>query len=546
VSRWTNYSVPNNWDVVKDIPRRGGKVRFVNPRRTESSTSDTGPTIFIRPGTDAYFLAAVLHEIVRRHGWCREAIVEKYGKHMDQLCAFVNLYPAQRVTGVTGVPIKAIQTVADDFLTARSAVALLATGVNQSRQGVICAWLIEMLNFVTGNLGRKGGMYKPAGLMDSFESLAGFKDVKTSIGNFSLPDPIGYSALPAALLPQLIEAGDIRALIVLSGNPLLSVGGGEKARAAYKKLDLLVAIDIYRSATGELCDYVLPATDWLERPDFNLTGNCVQPIPYVQYTQAMVDPAAGRRNEWWILARLLQAIGVGSPLDAFPDEMSGSYLANGILAGHGLTVDQLMMLPSQTMVFPQASYDSLFERCLKHADGKIDCYPELFVSAGLIERCETIFQELDARGTSGLSLISLRTPYLHNTWLSNSLLYRRGKNAENPLHMTEHDAAALGLFAGDEVRVSTAFGTLDTRILIDDDLCHGTVAMSHGFGQERSYSLKVAQRSPGANCNSLMPIGEGSYEPLSYMSWLSGVPVSVEKIAQQSLRVNEQHFASEP
>ena len=91
-----------------------------------------------------------------------------------------------------------------------------------------------------------------------------------------------------------MENGDIRALIVLGGNPLLSVGGGERARKAYEKLDLLISVDIYPSATAEMSNYVLPATDWLERPDINLLGSGLQPIPYVQYTDAMAPPAAGR------------------------------------------------------------------------------------------------------------------------------------------------------------------------------------------------------------------------------------------------------------
>jgi formate dehydrogenase len=390
-----------------------------------------------------------------------------------------------------------------------------------------------MINFITGNLGRKGGMFKPSGLFESFSPLVGFTDVKTSLGVFRLTDPVGFSLLPGALLPDLIEAGDIRALFALGGNPLLSIGGGERARGAYEKLDLLVAVDIFRSATGEMCDYVLPATDWLERPDINHVGITSQFIPYVQYTPVTLEPTAGRRNEWWILAKLQQAMGLESPLTMFPDETSGSYVTNGLLGIRDLSIEKLMALPSQTAVFPQASYDSLFDRCMKHKDGKVDCYPDLFVTSGLISRCEDIFKEHCSRGSSDLSLISLRTPYLHNSWLGNSQIYRRGKNAENPLHMTEHDASALGLFAGDAVQVSTDFGTIDTRILIDDDLCQGTVAMSHGSGQERSYSLTIAQKNPGANCNSLMPIGEGSYEPMSYMSWLSGVPVSVERIAHK-------------
>jgi len=529
VSRWTLVSAPNNWEIVKDIRRRGGKVRFVNPRVTESSTEETGPTLLLRPGTDVYFLAAVLNEIENRTGF-GDPLAARWGKNVDQLRDFVRTYSPERVADVVGLAAEAIREVAADLLAAKSAAIYMSTGVNQSRQGVLCAWLVEMLSLVTGNLGRRGGNYKANGLLEDFKPQNGWREVQTSLGPLRLPDPVGFSVLPAAILPDLIGNGDVRALIVLGGNPLLSVGGGERAREAYAKLDLLVSIDIYPSATAELSDYALPATDWLERPDINLLSSGLQPIPYAQYTDAMAQPAAGRRNEWWILARMAQAIGLPSPLDQAPDEVDGSATLRGLLAAGGLTPEDLRSMPSQTAMIPEAPRDSLFERCLQHADGKIDCFPPSFATSGLLDRCEAIFAELRQQAPNALKLISLRTPHLHNTWLANSQRYRRGKNAENPLHMNEADAARMDLIAGDRVRVSTRFGAVQTLILIDNDLGPGVVAMSHGFGHERSFGLKVAQKNPGANCNALMPVGPASYEPVSYMSWLSGVPVTVEKM----------------
>jgi anaerobic selenocysteine-containing dehydrogenase len=534
VSRWTLISAPNNWEMIKDIRRRGGKIRFVNPRVTESSTEETGPTILIRPGTDAYLLASVLNEIEARTGF-GDALVVRHGKNVAGLRDFVRKFPADTVAPVIGMEAQVIRDIAAEILAAKSAAAYMATGVNQIRQGVLCMWLVEMLNFVTGNLGREGGTYKPVGLGDDFRRVTRFRPVETTLGTFELPEPIGFSVLPGALLPDLMENGDIRALIVLGGNPLLSVGGGERAREAYEKLDLLICVDIYPSATAEMSDYVLPATDWLERPDINLLGSGLQPTPYVQYTDAMVEPAAGRRNEWWILCRMAQAIGLPSPLDSDPDETTGAGTLAALLSARGLTRETLLSMPSQTALFAEIDRASLFERCLKHEDRKIDCCPEVFSRSGLLDRCWRLFEELRDEPGSTLKMISLRTPHLHNSWLANSRRYRRGKNAENPLHMTERDAAARGFVAGEGVRVSTRFGALRTRILIDDDLCPGTVAMSHGYGNERTYGLRVARRNAGANCNSIMPVGPGSYEPMSYMSWLSGVPVIVEKLKNDQL-----------
>jgi len=434
------------------------------------------------------------------------------------------------VASVTGIQATAIKEIADEILAAKSAAVYMSTGVNQSRQGLLSFWLVEMINFVTGNLGRNGGTYKPNGVVNYFPPDLGTLTLETSLGRLELPDPVGYALLPAALLPDLIENGDIHALITLGGNPLLSTGGEQRMRHACEKLEIMIGIDIYRNATGELSDYVLPATDWLERIDINLISSGMQTIPYVQYTDAMEAPKNGRRSTWWILARLAQAIEVSSPLNDHPEEKHGSVAINEVLAARGLSITRLKEMPRQTETLAQESRDVLYERCLQHMDKKIDCCPRSFAESGLFDRCHSIFAELQEEPADVLKLIGLRTSYMHNTWLSNTAKFRRGKQSINPLHISEGDAVARGLYDGDAVRVSTSYGSIETQVCIDNGLRPGAVAMSHGSGNRKSYGLTVASEKPGANCNALMPIGAGTYEPSSHMSWLSAVPVSVERV----------------
>jgi formate dehydrogenase len=475
-----------------------------------------------------YFLAALLNEILVRGGF-DEVLLEKHGKNVDDLKRFVQRYSARKVAAVTGIAATTIEEIAIEIITAKSAAVYMSTGVNQSRQGMLSYWLLEMINFATGNLGRKGGVHKPNGLTNYFPPNTGTLTVDTTLGTFRLPDPIGFSALPSVVLPDLIEKGDIRALIVLGGNPLLTMGGEQAMRKACEKLELIVSIDIYRNATGEISDYVLPATDWLERMDINIHGSGMQPIPYVQYTDAMEAPAAGRRNGWWILARLAQEIGVPSPLDKNPMSEDGVDLIDSMLAARNLSIEKMRELSGHTVAFPQERRDILFEWCLQHPDKKIDCYPASFVAAGLFERCDEIFAELEREPADILKLISLRVPYMQNSWLTNTEKFRRGKNAVNPLNINESDAVRYGLFDGDQVRVFNEYGSIETQILINNDLRVGVVAMSHGYGHSKTYGLEVACQNPGANCNALMPMGIGTYEPISYMSWISGVPVEIEK-----------------
>lgn len=529
VSRWTMVSAPNNMDIVKQIRNRGGKVRFVNPRRTESSTEETGPTIRIRPGADVYFLAALLCEIDRLNGFDAE-VLERYARNIEGMRAFVRLYPPQRVEKVTGLDASSITEIAREIVEAPSAAVYMATGVNQSRQGVLCAWLSEMVNLMTGNLGRKGGVFKPAGLNNDYPPVKAWQTIETSLGSFTFPDPFGYTAMPATLLPDLIDSGDIRAVVSVCGNMLLSLGGEERLRLSFEKLDIMVSIDLYRTATGEISDYVLPAADWIERADVTAQGSGLQLMPYVQYADALEPPAAERRTDAWILSRLAMAVsGADAVAEGIRDEEA---IVGSTLATAGLSAEQLRASPHRTALLPAAPYDSLFELCLQHPDGKIDCCPDIFRTTGLLDRCAAIFEEVSKVPAEMLQLISLRTPYMHNSWMANVDRLRQGQQASNPLHISEADAVARGLHEGDLVRITSEAGELDVRIAIDDDLRPGVVAMSHGYGHASAKGMRVASAKPGANINRLMPTGARGTEPLSQMSWLSGIFVKVERQAE--------------
>lgn len=531
VSKWTGMCSPNDPEVLKNIKKRGGKIRFVNPRKTESSTEETGPTLQIKPDTDVYFLAAILHELHRTSSFRYESL-EGRVKNLDDAIRFVAPYSPAKVSRVTGLTADEITQIAKEISDASSACIYASLGLTQGRQGILSNWLVQVINLVTGNVGRKGGIIKPAALIDACSPIKALHKLETSIGTFEMPEPIGYASLPGAVLADLIEGGDIHALIILGGNPLLSIGGEERMRQAFGKLDLMLTVDIFPSATADLSDYVLPATDWLERPDINLLGDGLRSFPHVRYTEAMTKPAFERKNDWWILARLIQEIDEDSPLDDHPDDTEGDVSVNQMLAARNLSIEQMLAEPSGVKILPAEAAESIFERTIAHPDGLIDCFPEEFRKAHLERRCEIFFRELEGEPSDTLLLISRRSHLMHNSWFSNIKRFTVGREGVNPLHICSSDAKKYDLFEGDRVLVSSQYGAVETQIFISDELRPGTVAMTHGSGHGRAFGLKSARKNAGENYNKLVPTGPGSYEPLSNMSWLNGVPVSVKRIEE--------------
>ncbi len=166
VSHMSFVSIAEPLEALRAIEARGGKVRFVNPRRIESVKSGVGELIQIQPDTDVYFLAALLHELERIGGF-DEAVLAAHGANVDGLRAFIADYPPERVSGVTGVPAETIRTVARDWKAARGASVTMSTGVNMGRHGTLAYWLVHMLSFATGNLDRRGGNIESVGYYPS-------------------------------------------------------------------------------------------------------------------------------------------------------------------------------------------------------------------------------------------------------------------------------------------------------------------------------------------------------------------------------------------
>ncbi len=524
VSRMSFLSIADPMAVLKAARRRGARIRFINPRRIESAGEETGDVVLIRPDTDLYLLAAMLCEIDLGPGF-DEAVVSAHGRHVDELRRFVASYPAERAAAVTGIPAATIRELAHEFAAVPRASIHASTGLNMGRQGTLAYWLLHMLSFVTGNLDRRGGNVVSEGF---------YKNAKAGRRHFEesfVDTPHGRlrrGALPGNLLAEHLQDGTnpIRAMFVVAGNPLLSVAGEERLRAGFEDLELLVSIDIYRNATAELADWVLPATDTFERADINITGLGLQHRPWIQWTDAVVEPQHERREEWWIFGRLCQELGFKSPLDQEPPDLWGRI--DHMLRSRGRSLDEVRASPYGIDYGPHEP-GLFYDEQLQTDDGRVDCCPPGFDQA--LKRAEAIFEELESEGATRLKLIHKRDLYMHNSWYANVPDMKRGDRASNYLFMHPDDASTRGLANGERVRVWNEWGEIRVELRTSDDLMAGVVAMTHGWGNQRTPGMPYAQHTPGANANRLLPSGPGSFEPLSSQAHMTGIPVEVAAVS---------------
>jgi anaerobic selenocysteine-containing dehydrogenase len=328
--------------------------------------------------------------------------------------------------------------------------------------------------------------------------------------------------LPSALLPEVIRDADepLRALFVLAGNPVLTVGGGSYLSESLASLDLLVGIDLYRNATGELADFVLPATDQFEREDINVFVQGVQGEPFVQWTPRVAEPDGEQREEWRIFGDLLQAMGRSAlipPDTADPLPM----LFDGLLATNGLSVAALRDAGG-VVTLPDPGPGSSFDRL--GVDGPVQCAPEALGST--LERGHTLFATLRDEDPTRCKLITRRTRNTLNSTLQN-LPTNEPDGEPNPLWMHPDDGHRLGLAPGARATISNDYGTIEADVRYDDRLRPGVVAMTHGFGNASTSGMPRAQERPGVNVNVLAPRGPGTFDPVSCMSHITAIAVDV-------------------
>lgn len=530
VSHMSFISIADPMATLRDAANRGARICFVDPRVNES-VKGIGDVFQVNPDTDVYLMAAMINHLHAQDrfdkGWLAE-----HAEHVDELVRFVDPYTADAVAAVIGVEAQAIRALANDLADASSAAVYMSTGVNMGRQGSLAYWLMFMLSAVTGNFDKPGGNvysrgFYPAAKAGRMRGPAEY--METAFGEIRR----NRGSLPGNLMADMILAEEepIRALVVISGNPALSIGGGEKLVKALKSLELLVVIDIYHNATAQYADYVLPATDMFERRDINICGLGMQHEPFVQYTDFIVPPKADRKPEWWILGKLEQAQNFESIFDAGDDvSYESSFDRYGLfdrfdhmLKHSDTSIAEIASLPTQTKVLPRPTPGRFFEDYIQTETGRLDCRPEMFDEA--IERCAEIFREYQEKPT-GLRLISRRTNYMVNSWFHNVERLKRKGQQDNPLFMHPDDARARNVGEGSSVRIANSFGEIVATVALDDGLKPGTVAMTHGWGHQGT-GMKVASRYPGSNANALLPSGPGSFEKLSNQAFMTGVPVEV-------------------
>lgn len=558
---------------LRAIQARGGKVVVVDPRRSRTARA-ADEHVPIRPGTDALLLIAMV-AVLFEEELAAPGRLEPLCDGLGELRGLAAPFAPERVAAATGVPAETIRRLARELAAAERAVVYGRMGTTTQTFGTTASWLVDVLNVLTGNLDREGGAMFPLPAVGGSNSRGepgrgrGARTGRWSSRVRGLGEVFGE--LPVACLAEEIETpgdGQVRALITLAGNPVVSTPNAGRLDGALASLDFIVSVDLYVTETSRHADVILPAPSPLERAHYDLAlyGFAIRNV--ANYSPAVLPMGDGMQDEWRTLLRLTGIAvgqGAGADVDAIDDFVALDVLRReAATAGspvHGRDPAELLAAlaprrgPERLLdaLLRTGPYGEGFGRdpdglslaaleaaphgidlgalqprlpdALRTASGRIELTPP-----ALVADVERLHAALDAPAEDGaMVLIGRRDLRSNNSWMHNLPLLVRGPE-RCTVQVHPDDAARLGLTDGAPARVRSRVGAIELPVEVDDAIMPGVVSIPHGWGHGvDGVGWRVASAHAGANSNVLAD--ELAVDPVSGNAVLNGIPVSLAPAA---------------
>ncbi len=528
VSNGSIMTAPDMRGRLKALRARGGKVVVVDPRRTE--TADAADRhLFIRPGTDALLLFAMLNVIFSER-LARPGRVGAFSDGLAELEQAARDFTPEATAAATGIAPDEVRVLVRELAAAKG-VVYGRLGICTQEFGGLAAWLVYAINGVLGRIDEPGGMMFTSPAVDlepltrAIKFQIGFDRFRSRVRG--LPEFGGE--LPVVTLAEEMDTpgpGQVRALICSAGNPVLSTPNGARLDRALAKLDFMVAIDMYRNETTRHAHIILPPTSALEHSHYDLGLATVAVRNIAKYSLPVFERGPDQRHDSEICLELFSRLGLpggrvgqlaGRALRKLKPEIilelalrAGRYklsLAKLRAAPHGLDLGPLQpRLPER----------------LRTKSRRVDLAPRVYLAD--LPRLRARL----AAPAGELVLIGRRHLRSNNSWCHNSTRLVKGKDRCTLLiHPT--DAASRGITSGDLVELASKVGQIRVPAEISDEIMPGVVSLPHGWGHARpGTQLAVANANPGASVNDVT--SEDLYDPLSGNAALSGLTVAVRSV----------------
>ena len=548
-------------DVLGEIDRiraRGGRTVVVDPRRT--GTADKADEwIPIQPGTDAAFLLALLHVLVDEGRTTLGDLADVVNGY-DDVVELVRDWSPEAVAGACRIPADTIRRIARELADAPRAAVYGRIGLCNQEFGTLASWLIDVVNLVTGNFDVPGGLMFGNPVQLSLNTLPNPALGPHPFGRFhsrvrGAPEVLGQFPL-SCLAEELDTPGDgqLKGLITVAGNPVLSAPDTVRLDAALSRLEAMISVDNWLNETTRHADVILPGLAALEQPHLDDLLWTWASRSSIKWSDAVLPPPADRPTEWEILLTLAGLCMGQTAAEVDVDALDDLFFT-GIAGALGLDVDTVLaahdgvrgperLADLSIRLGPwgegyKRDPDGLTLEKVKQARDGLDFGPpvprlrELVATpSGKVELAPSYItgdlprlRRRMERHHDGLVLVSRRHLRSNNSWMHNVKVLVKGKD-RCTLLINPEDAAHAGVADGAPVKVSSEVGALVVSAEVSDEMMPGVVCLPHGWGHDKAGTrLSVAREHAGVNNNVLLP--GMLVDEISGNAVANGIPVEV-------------------
>jgi anaerobic selenocysteine-containing dehydrogenase len=566
VSNGSLWTVPDFRGKAKALRARGGKIVVIDPRRTETAAA-ADDHHFIRPGSDVFFLLGIAHALFDEQ-LVRLGRLAAHVAGFEQLESAFAPFSPERVAARCAVGADVIRALARTLATTERAAVYGRIGTCTQQFGTLASWVIDVINVLTGHLDEEGGAMFPKAAAFA-ANTRGVSNIGPGIGRgvvtgryasrvSKAPEVAGE--FPLTCLAEEIDTpgdGQVRALITIAANPVLSAPNGARLARALDGLDFMVSLDIYLNETSRHADVILPGPSPLEDAHYDVSFTQFSHRNHARYSPAVLARAPGQPDEWESLLRI-GAIARGVDANVDVDKLDDAALEADLRRSMGDAADGVMaaLAPLRgaerllDLGLRSGPYGDGFGRkpggltlaAVKAAPSGIDLGPMtprvpdmLRTPSGKIELAPQALLDDLARAQADLEalmpdlvIIGRRQLRSNNSWMHNLPALAKGQFRCTAL-VHPIDAQRLGLVDGAMAAITNGGRRIEAQVEISDEMMPGVVSLPHGWGHDLAgVRLAVATERPGANLNALLD--ENLRDPLSGNAVLSGVAVRMSPL----------------
>jgi anaerobic selenocysteine-containing dehydrogenase len=553
-------TVPHIKRRLKAIQARGGKVVVIDPKKSETADMSSEHH-FIKPGTDALLMLAMLNTLFDKKLVAADELLN-FAPELLSVEGYVLDYPPKRVAKLIGMSESQIIGLVESFCAAGPAVCYGRMGASVQAFGTLTQYLIMLFNMLTGNLDRQGGMMFTQPAADILPHSG-----RGSIGNFhsrvrNLPAFAGEFPV-SALAEEIITEGEgqIKAMVIGAGNPILTTPNGQQLDNAFENLDFVVAVDFYITETSRHADIILPPVTALERDHYDIVFHNFAVRNSTKFSPAIFPPAETSKTDWQIylgLAERLdklnslptdryQSLWQKEPKGVVDDLLKSSHYRH---KDEVLSIDLLIKNPHGIDLgplqrdLPAAIYHNdkkinlsfeYFMADLTRLDNRFfstESSTELFIVASGLSKGSPRVSKGAPRlsNDDSLQLIGRRHLKTNNSWLHNSKRMVKGTNnglSRCTAQIHPDDADKHNIQDQQMIKVTSRVGQVSLPAEITEKIMPGVISIPHGWGHNKKGSQwQTAEQHAGVSVNDLTD--EMVLDELSGNAVLNGVPVTIE------------------